>query len=160
MERFRRNINYWLWKANLENIYHIEEIKTVPHCPWSHPFVRQLPPRVHRSNSFLKRSRSSSKDVRISRIFQFLSSSLQPRWKTPNETVENASLPPLVLETFAGSQFAADCIRPRLVPSLEFEERQDTLIFILPIHTYFIQKFNFDQKLGPENHFLADNSNN
>ena len=33
---------YWLWKANLENNYHIDEIKTVPHCPWSHPFVERL----------------------------------------------------------------------------------------------------------------------
>jgi hypothetical protein len=33
---------YWLWKANLENIFYIEEIKTVPSCPWSHPFVERL----------------------------------------------------------------------------------------------------------------------
>ena len=30
---------YWLWQANLESYYHIDEIKTVPYCPWSHPFI-------------------------------------------------------------------------------------------------------------------------
>ena len=33
---------YWLWQANLESYYHINEIKTVPYCPWSHPFVERL----------------------------------------------------------------------------------------------------------------------
>jgi putative transposase len=33
---------YWLWQVNLENYYHIEEIKTVPYIPWSHPFVQRL----------------------------------------------------------------------------------------------------------------------
>jgi transposase InsO family protein len=33
---------YWLWKVNLEIHYHIEEIKTVPYCPWSHPFIERL----------------------------------------------------------------------------------------------------------------------
>jgi len=31
---------YWLWKSNLEQ-YEIDEIKTVPHCPWSHPFIER-----------------------------------------------------------------------------------------------------------------------
>jgi len=31
---------YWLWKANLES-YEINEIKSVPNCPWSHPFIKQ-----------------------------------------------------------------------------------------------------------------------
>ena len=34
--------NYWLWKANLENNFNIQEIKSVPYCPWSHPFVESL----------------------------------------------------------------------------------------------------------------------
>ena len=34
--------NYWLWKANLENNFNIQEIKSVPYCPWSHPFVERL----------------------------------------------------------------------------------------------------------------------
>ncbi|MCX6125471.1 MAG: integrase core domain-containing protein, partial [Proteobacteria bacterium] len=33
---------HWLWKVNLEHQYHIDEIKTVPYCPWSHPFVERL----------------------------------------------------------------------------------------------------------------------
>ncbi|MCX6123463.1 MAG: integrase core domain-containing protein [Proteobacteria bacterium] len=33
---------YTLWRANLEHHYGIEEIKTVPGCPWSHPFVERL----------------------------------------------------------------------------------------------------------------------
>ena len=33
---------YWLWQANLENFYHIDELKSVPNCPWSHPFVERL----------------------------------------------------------------------------------------------------------------------
>jgi len=33
---------YWFWEVNLENYYHIEEIKTVSYCPWSHPFVERL----------------------------------------------------------------------------------------------------------------------
>ena len=33
---------YWLWKVNLEIHYHIDEIKTVPYCPWSNPFVERL----------------------------------------------------------------------------------------------------------------------
>ena len=34
--------NYWLWKANLENNFNIQEIKSVPNCPWSHPFIERL----------------------------------------------------------------------------------------------------------------------
>lgn len=33
---------YWLWHVNLETHYQIEEIKTVPYVPWSHPFVERL----------------------------------------------------------------------------------------------------------------------
>ena len=33
---------YWLWKANLENFYKIEELKSVPSTPWSHPFVERV----------------------------------------------------------------------------------------------------------------------
>lgn len=32
---------YWLWRANLTE-YQIEEIKTVPYVPWSHPFIERL----------------------------------------------------------------------------------------------------------------------
>lgn len=31
-----------LWQANLDHHYGIREIKTVPRCPWSHPFVERL----------------------------------------------------------------------------------------------------------------------
>lgn len=31
---------YWLWQANLEH-FGIDEIKTVPYCPWSHPFIER-----------------------------------------------------------------------------------------------------------------------
>jgi transposase InsO family protein len=33
---------YWLWESNLESHYQIDEIKTVPYCPWSHPFIERL----------------------------------------------------------------------------------------------------------------------
>jgi putative transposase len=33
---------YWLWKSNLDSHFQIDEIKTVPYCPWSHPFVERL----------------------------------------------------------------------------------------------------------------------
>jgi len=33
---------YWLWKANLEDYYEIEELKSVPSTPWSHPFVERV----------------------------------------------------------------------------------------------------------------------
>ena len=33
---------YVVWLANLEHHYGISEIKTVPGCPWSHPFVERL----------------------------------------------------------------------------------------------------------------------
>jgi putative transposase len=33
---------YWLWKTNLEAIYKIEELKSVPRTPWSHPFVERV----------------------------------------------------------------------------------------------------------------------
>ena len=33
---------YWLWKANLEDYYKIEELKSVPSTPWSHPFVERV----------------------------------------------------------------------------------------------------------------------
>lgn len=32
---------YWLWKSNLEWLYHIEEIKTVSFVPFSHPFIER-----------------------------------------------------------------------------------------------------------------------
>ena len=34
--------NYWLWRINLEVHYHVQEIKTVPYVPWSHPFIERL----------------------------------------------------------------------------------------------------------------------
>jgi putative transposase len=33
---------YWLWKASLEDYYKIEELKSVPSTPWSHPFVERV----------------------------------------------------------------------------------------------------------------------
>jgi hypothetical protein len=32
---------YWLWKVNLDEHYHIRELKSVPNVPWSHPFVER-----------------------------------------------------------------------------------------------------------------------
>ncbi len=33
---------YALWQANLDHHYGIREIKTVPGCLWSHPFIERL----------------------------------------------------------------------------------------------------------------------
>jgi transposase InsO family protein len=119
---------YHRWRANLR-VLDVEEIKSVPYTPISHPFVERLIGTVRRElldqtffwNQFdLQRKLDSFKqyynDARVHSSLKIL---------TPLKSRPRFCRPTQILKILAGSGIATGSFRPRLPPDLAFRQGQD-----------------------------------
>jgi len=96
--------NYWLGKANLENNCNIQEIKSVPNCPWSHPFIERLIGSCRREFTdlilFWSESDLLAKLLVFQEYFNFFRVHCSHDGKTPNEITGERQLATVNLNYF------------------------------------------------------------
>jgi len=95
---------YWLWHANLEAHYHIEELKTVPNTPWSHPFIERLIGSCRREFTdrifFWSQVDLEAKLRFYQQYFNSYRVHYSHKGKTPDEIIGKRSLAIIDLKTF------------------------------------------------------------
>jgi len=111
------------WLANLR-VLEIDEIKSVPYVPVSHPFVERLIGtirRAPRSGIFLERGRSGAQAGGSSEIIPtgnaFIARSPAPRRRS---ALTHSAPLPLHWITTVGSSAARVCFRSRSLPDYDF----------------------------------------
>ncbi len=96
--------NYWLWKVNLENNFNIQEIKSAPYCPWSHPFIERLIGSWRREFTdyilFWSESDLLAKLLVFQEYFSFYRVHYNHGGETPNEITDERQLASIDLKNF------------------------------------------------------------
>jgi len=95
---------YWLWKANLEDNYKIEELKSVASTPWSHPFVERVIGTVRRDFTdhilFWGKTDLESKLAIYQQYFNSYRVHQSIKGKTPNEIAGDRKLARVSLDGY------------------------------------------------------------
>ncbi len=114
---------YWLWESNLEYHYQIDEVKTVPYCPWSHPFIERLIGSCRREFTDHILFWSESDLLAKLSVFQEYFNSYRVHYshdgKTPVEMAGKRHWLHWMSKTLSGNRSAAGCTTHRLRLRLE-----------------------------------------